>query len=223
MEENGGKWEVVTNTSWKMYETVPTRTKNGGKWCKNGGQMGEKWDTDRSHFSHFPKGNLLPHRAVNKKPSIQLSGWENGGNGGIQRYPENWILPRLERCIVEHAQYAREARICEAKQATRGYILCFAVRRMGSSKELSGGVCFTVPLDGWANIGTGLVGRWADIKQTCECTGTHTRFTKQRLECTLGGQKKVGFAEDTKESFLRYAPEDRPECTQCTVHTLKTG
>ena len=53
MGENGGKWEVVTNTSWKMYETVPPRKKNGGKWCRNGGQMGEKWHTGRSHFSHF--------------------------------------------------------------------------------------------------------------------------------------------------------------------------
>ena len=53
MGENGGKWEVVTNTSWKMYETVPTRKKNGGKWCRNGEQMGEKWDTGRSHFPHF--------------------------------------------------------------------------------------------------------------------------------------------------------------------------
>ena len=53
MEKNGGKWEVVTNTSWKMYENIPTRKKNGGKWCRNGGQMGEKWDTGRSHFPHF--------------------------------------------------------------------------------------------------------------------------------------------------------------------------
>jgi len=53
MGGNGGKWEFVRNTSWKMYENVPTRKKNGGKWCRNGGQMGEKLDTARSHFPHF--------------------------------------------------------------------------------------------------------------------------------------------------------------------------
>ena len=42
MENNGGKWKAVRNTSWKMYENVPTGKKNGGKWCRNGGHMSEK-------------------------------------------------------------------------------------------------------------------------------------------------------------------------------------
>ena len=61
MGGNGGKWEIVTSTSWKMCENVSTRKENGGKWGRNRGKMGEKWDTvrqllhfSRSHFPHFP-------------------------------------------------------------------------------------------------------------------------------------------------------------------------
>ena len=50
----------------------------GGKWVKNGTRAGPI-------FPIFPKGNLLPHRAVNKKtwyPSIRMEKW------GKWRYPE---------------------------------------------------------------------------------------------------------------------------------------
>ena len=40
MGGNGGKWGFVTNTSWKIYENVPERKKNEGKW---GGGVCEKW------------------------------------------------------------------------------------------------------------------------------------------------------------------------------------
>jgi hypothetical protein len=46
-------------------------------------------------FPFFLKATCFPTGAVNKKPGIQVSGWKNGGNGGIRRYPENWILPGL--------------------------------------------------------------------------------------------------------------------------------
>ena len=61
----------------------------GNKWVKNGTRAGPI-------FPIFPKGNLLPHRAVKKKPSIQVSGWKNGENGGIRRYPENWNFLGLQ-------------------------------------------------------------------------------------------------------------------------------
>ena len=83
MEKNGGKWEVVTNTSWKMYETVPIRKKNGGKWCRNGGQMGEKWDTGRSHFpTCFPTGPLIQN-LVSKYPDGKMGEMEV--SGGIRK------------------------------------------------------------------------------------------------------------------------------------------
>ena len=102
MGENGGKWgkmgengkllQIHHGKCMKLFQQERKMEENGvemgGKWVKNGTRAGPI-------FPIFPKGNLLPHRAVNKKPSIQVSGWKNGGNGGIRRYPENWILPRL--------------------------------------------------------------------------------------------------------------------------------
>ena len=58
MEENGGKSEIVINTSWKMYENVHQERKMEKSGVEVGGEMGEKWDTVRQllHFStpHFP-------------------------------------------------------------------------------------------------------------------------------------------------------------------------
>ena len=102
MGGNGGKWgemgesgkllQIHDGKCMKMFQQERKMEENGvemgGKWVKNGTRAGPI-------FPIFPKGNLLPHRAVNKKPSIQVSGWKNGENGGIRRYPENWILPRL--------------------------------------------------------------------------------------------------------------------------------
>ena len=100
MGGNGGKWrkmgengkllQIHHGKCMKLFQQERKMEENGaemgGKWVKNGTRAGPI----------FPKGNLLPHRAVNKKPGIQVSGWKNGENGGIRRYPENWILPRLD-------------------------------------------------------------------------------------------------------------------------------
>ena len=102
MGENGGKWrkmgengkllQIHHGKCMKLFQQERKMEENGvemgGKWVKNGTRAGPI-------LPIFPKGNLLPHTAVNKKPSIQVSGWKNGENGGIRRYPENWILPRL--------------------------------------------------------------------------------------------------------------------------------
>ena len=59
MGANGAKWEIVTRTSWKMYENVPTRKKNGGKW---GGKWGGTWvknGTRSGNFCIFP-GPISP-------------------------------------------------------------------------------------------------------------------------------------------------------------------
>ena len=107
MGENGGKWrkmgengkllQIHHGKCMKLFQQERKMEENGvemgGKWVKNGTRAGPI-------FPIFPKGNLLPHRAVNKKPGIQVSGWENGENGGIRRYPENWILPRLVHCTA---------------------------------------------------------------------------------------------------------------------------
>ena len=57
---NRGKWEIVASKSWKMYENVLTRKKNGENRVEMGGGLGEKWDTvrqllhfSRSYFPHF--------------------------------------------------------------------------------------------------------------------------------------------------------------------------
>ena len=103
MGGNGGKWrkmggngkllQIHHGKCMQMFQQERKMEENGvemgGKWVKNGTRAGPI-------FPIFPKGNLLPHRAVNKKPSIQVSGWKNGENGGIRRYPENRILPRLD-------------------------------------------------------------------------------------------------------------------------------
>ena len=92
MGENGGKWremgengkllQIHHGKCMKMFQQERKMEENGvemgGKWVKNGTWAGPI-------FPIFPKGNLLPHRVVNKKPSIQVSGWKNGGNGGIRK------------------------------------------------------------------------------------------------------------------------------------------
>ena len=136
MGENGGKWgkmgengkllQIHHGKCMKLFHQERKMEENGvemgGKWVKNGTRAGPI-------FPIFPKGNLLPHRAVNTKPSTQVSGWENGENGGIWRYPENWILPRLgvptvcpRRCTV---------RVCTARA-------CFVAYSS---------VCLSCPLD----------------------------------------------------------------------------
>ena len=91
MGENGGKWrkmgengkllQIHHGKCMKLFQQERKMEENGvemgGKWVKNGTRAGPI-------FPIFPKGNLLPHKAVNKKPSIQVSGCKNGENGGIQ-------------------------------------------------------------------------------------------------------------------------------------------
>ena len=107
--ENGGKWGKMGGNRGKTGKNEGKWRKMGGngkllqihhgkcmklfqqerKMEENGVEMGGKWVKNGTWagpiFPIFPKGNLLPHRAVNKKPSIQVSGWENGENGGIRR------------------------------------------------------------------------------------------------------------------------------------------
>ena len=92
MGKNGGKWrkmgengkllQIHHGKCMKLFQQERKMEENGvemgGKWVKNGTRAGPI-------FPIFPKGNLLPHRAVNKKPSIQVSGWKNGENGGIRK------------------------------------------------------------------------------------------------------------------------------------------
>ena len=95
MGENGKLLQIHHGKCMKLFQQERKMEENGvemgGKWVKNGTRAGPI-------VPIFPKDNLLPHRAVNKKPGIQVSGWKNGGNGGIRRYPENWILHRLAPC-----------------------------------------------------------------------------------------------------------------------------
>ena len=118
MGENGGKWgemggngkllQIHHGKCMKMFQQERKMEENGvemgGKWVKNGTRAGPI-------FPIFPKGNLLPHRAVNKKPSIQVSGWKNGENGGIRRYLENWILPRLAKLVKKIAKSAKTHKV----------------------------------------------------------------------------------------------------------------
>ena len=120
MGENGGKWRKMGGNGkllkihhgkcMKIFQQERKMEENGvemgGKWVKNGTRTGPI-------FPIFPKGNLLPHRAVNTKPSIQVSGWENGENGSIRRYPENWILLRLVAGDRRGAHvFARSSTVC---------------------------------------------------------------------------------------------------------------
>ena len=92
MGENGKLLQMNDGKCMKSFQQERKMEENGvemgGKLVKNGTRAGPI-------FPIFPKGNLLPHRAVNKKPSIQVFGWKNGENGGTRRYPENWMLHRL--------------------------------------------------------------------------------------------------------------------------------
>ena len=79
MGENGKLLQIHHGKCMKLFHQERKMEENGvemgGKWVKNGTRAGPI----------FPKGRVLPHRAVNKKPSIQVSGWKNGENGGIRK------------------------------------------------------------------------------------------------------------------------------------------
>ena len=90
----GGEWEIVTSTSWKMYEIVPTRKNKegngvdmggGGGWMKNGTRSGNFCTFPGPIFPIFPKGHQFPYRVVNEKRWCPSIWWKNGK---ILRYPQ---------------------------------------------------------------------------------------------------------------------------------------
>ena len=80
MGGNGGKWEIVTSTSWNSCDNVSTRKENGGKWGGNwgnggnGGKWGEMGENGKLLQVHQGKCVTL------FQPEMKMN--ENGGNGG---------------------------------------------------------------------------------------------------------------------------------------------
>ena len=116
MEKNGGKWEVVTNTLWKMHENVPTRKKNGGKWCGNGGQMGENGTRAGPIFPIFLKATCFPtgpsiKNLVSKYPDGKMGKMEV--SGGIRKTGYFLGLPIVQRlgtaCALHEEAFPRKA------------------------------------------------------------------------------------------------------------------